>query len=89
MMVMISLFFSWPVISIFSSYDALSWSTQSYMSTYIGNMGGADTTCNQVPFGILDASIMLSCTAGGLNTEAKEFGDPNSNAFSAGIINAS
>jgi len=54
----------------------------------MGNMGGADTTCNQVPFNIADAGIMLTCRAGGLNTLATEHGQPNSIAFSAGIINA-
>lgn len=50
-------------------------------------MGGADTTCNQVPFGYDGASIMLNCRAGGLNTLATEHGS-DSLAFSAGIINA-
>jgi hypothetical protein len=84
----LSFTFAWPLISIYSSYDGLSWSEVSRAHTYMGNMGGADTTCNQVPFNIADAGIMLTCRAGGLNTLATEHGQPNSIAFSAGIINA-
>ena len=62
-----------PFIWIYGSYDYFDGSPNESLNKFmLGNMGASSTTCNQIPFGIEEAELMLNCKSGHLDPWAED-----------------
>jgi len=70
MFVLLTLF-TYPFMSIYSSYSGLKIEPMYALNMYaLGNMGGSSTQCNQVPNAVKGAKIDLGCSTGLLDPYA-------------------
>lgn len=75
-----------PVLMIYASYSGLTDTSMAVINQFsLGNMGGSGTACSQAPLDIDNATLMLTCPTGEINTAAVT--ETGLFALTAGIIN--